>query len=579
MSGPATGRRKRATMLRAALPCLALIAFDDVAGASPNADPRSVAPGAATASSRRRICRAQDQRQQPATTHRLRRSRRRRQRSATRTRRRRRGSARFPHTAFPPPAAHRTPASTRSIASARSRNSIRARPSRSRRRAPAAAPARGRNPNCRCGCRSRRPKSANKTPLPPAMAGTVVGQPPRKRLKVDDDPFGAVGDYAGSFLIKSAVELRGGYDTNPGRLHRCRGRRRSGWSRRNFSRSPTGSATRWSPICAARSPAMATAFRRSSMARSRRRRPTSTGRISSATSTAASTSPKTPISPREVRLLRGDRQSRQPERRRPASPDIRSMRRSAAPSASTRNSTGWSVAAGATVDRTVYQNSTLTDGTTATNDDRTFNQYGGVGRVSYELTPGVKPFVEVEGDTRVHDLPLDNSGYARNSTGGYAKGGTSFEFSRLSDRRNLGRLGRAQLCRSPPRPAGWPAHRGLAGVDGDAADHGEILSDHLDRRDHRARRLRRADASLHRRSRSRFPPLAHGDREVHLRHATTTRATDGSTRFTRSRATSIYKLTRNLWIKGTLRRDILNSNIVGSSSASTVVMLGVRLQN
>jgi hypothetical protein len=41
----------------------------------------------------------------------------------------------------------------------------------------------------------------------------------------------------------------------------------------------------------------------------------------------------------------------------------------------------------------------------------------------------------------------------------------------------------------------------------------------------------------------------------------------------------IYKMTRNLWIKGTLRHDILDSNIVGSSSASTVVMLGVRLQN
>ena len=49
------------------------------------------------------------------------------------------------------------------------------------------------------------------------MAGTVIGQPPRKRLKIDDDPFGAVGDYAGSFLVKSAVELCGGYDTNPGR--------------------------------------------------------------------------------------------------------------------------------------------------------------------------------------------------------------------------------------------------------------------------------------------------------------------------------------------------------------------------
>jgi hypothetical protein len=41
----------------------------------------------------------------------------------------------------------------------------------------------------------------------------------------------------------------------------------------------------------------------------------------------------------------------------------------------------------------------------------------------------------------------------------------------------------------------------------------------------------------------------------------------------------VYKLTRNLWIKGTLRRDVLNSNFPDSSSAATVVMLGVRVQN
>ena len=59
--------------------------------------------------------------------------------------------------------------------------------------------------------------TANRTPIPPAMAGTVPGQPYRKRLKIDDDPFGAVGDYAGSFLVKTAVEFMGGYNTNPGR--------------------------------------------------------------------------------------------------------------------------------------------------------------------------------------------------------------------------------------------------------------------------------------------------------------------------------------------------------------------------
>jgi hypothetical protein len=41
----------------------------------------------------------------------------------------------------------------------------------------------------------------------------------------------------------------------------------------------------------------------------------------------------------------------------------------------------------------------------------------------------------------------------------------------------------------------------------------------------------------------------------------------------------VYKMTRNLWLKGTLSRNILASNIPGNSTASTVVMLGVRVQN
>jgi hypothetical protein len=41
----------------------------------------------------------------------------------------------------------------------------------------------------------------------------------------------------------------------------------------------------------------------------------------------------------------------------------------------------------------------------------------------------------------------------------------------------------------------------------------------------------------------------------------------------------IYKMNRNIWIKGTLRRDWLDSNVPGASSNSTVVMVGVRLQH
>jgi hypothetical protein len=38
-------------------------------------------------------------------------------------------------------------------------------------------------------------------------------------------------------------------------------------------------------------------------------------------------------------------------------------------------------------------------------------------------------------------------------------------------------------------------------------------------------------------------------------------------------------MNRNLWIKGSLRHDILNSNVVNAGSQATVVLLGVRLQN
>ena len=42
---------------------------------------------------------------------------------------------------------------------------------------------------------------------------------------------------------------------------------------------------------------------------------------------------------------------------------------------------------------------------------------------------------------------------------------------------------------------------------------------------------------------------------------------------------AIYKMNRNLWLRGTLRRDWLDSNLPGNSTVSTVVMLGVRVQH
>ena len=272
-------------------------------------------------------------------------------------------------------------------------------------------------------------QSANKTPLAPALAGTVVGQPQRRRLKIDDNPFGAVGDYAGSFLIKSAVEVSAGYDTNPGRTYVPKGLpfwvvapeflAVSDWERHALVADLRGSYT---------------GYGRQPAADDQRRN------LLGADRCVAAELPRPCRWParchgghahhRANAVAAVDRQSRQPEH----------------PGRSRQISdlydAGWYLrhrsefqpleyCGGGTVDRTVYQNSTLTDGSLASNDDRNFNQYGGVGRASYELTPALKPFVEVEGDTRVHDLALDRNGYARDSSGGYVKGGTTFEFTRL----------------------------------------------------------------------------------------------------------------------------------------------------
>jgi hypothetical protein len=419
-------------------------------------------------------------------------------------------------------------------------------------------------------------ETANKTPLAPAMAGTVDGQPPRKRLKVDDDPFGAVGDYAGSFLIKSAVELSGGYDTNPGRLPQEKGLpfwvvapeflAVSDWERHALVADLRGSFTGYggnlpATVDGAASPSPTNVDR-----------PNFNGHVDG----RFDISEDTHLTAQARLLVSTDN---------PGSPNVQAGLARYPVYASFGGTFGFDqkfnrleISAGATVDRTVYQDSTLTDGTTSTNDDRNYNQYGGLARVSYELTPALKPFVEVEGDSRVHDLPLDRNGYARDSTGGYAKGGTSFEFSRLltgevslgySERDyvdpRLGRLDGLLTAGSlvwTPTPLTTARFVSSTSIDETIVPGVSGVLTHLYtvEVDHDFRRWLTA-----------IGKFTYGTLDY-----------QGDGRFDKIYSIEgdlVYKLTRNLWIKGTLRRDILNSNFIGSSSASTVVMLGVRVQN
>jgi hypothetical protein len=419
-------------------------------------------------------------------------------------------------------------------------------------------------------------ETANKTPLAPAMAGTVVGQPPRKRLRIDDDPFGAVGDYAGSFLIKSAVELSGGYDTNPGRTFVPKGSPLyvvapeflavSDWERHALVADLRGSFTGYGNTFPP--PTDGTI----SSAPTNVDRPDFTGHVDGRLDVS-----------RDTRLLGQVRLRVSTDN--PGSPNVQAGL-AKYPIYTTlggtfgvdQNFNRLQISAGGTVDRTVYTDSKLTDGSTTTNDDRNFNQFGGVGRVSYDLLPGVKPFVEAEGDSRIHDVTFDRSGFQRDSSGGYAKGGTSFEFSRLLTGEIAAgyalrdyvdpRLNRLQglLTSASLTWTATPlttvkfysdtqiAETTLPGVSG------VLTHTYTFEVDHDFRRWLTA-----------IGKFSYGtyDYQGDNRHDKTY-SIEGDL---------IYKMTRNLWVKGTLRRDILDSNIPLSSSASTVVMLGVRLQN
>ncbi len=418
--------------------------------------------------------------------------------------------------------------------------------------------------------------SANKPPIPAAMAGTVPGQPPRKRLKIDDDPFGAVGDYAGPFLVKGAVELSAGYDSNPARLGNPRGMPAwmiapeflavSNWERHALVADLRGSFTGYGSTLPARldggvNPAPTTLDR-----------PDFTGHLDGRLDVSRDTSVGAQL------RLRAATDN-------PGSPNVQAGL-ARYPVATTLGTTigidqrfnRLQISAGATADRTSYQQSKLTDGSATSNDDRNFNQYGGIGRVSYEVMPGLKPFAEIQGDSRVHDQRLDRAGYQRDSAGGTAKAGSSFEFTRLlTGELSIGyatrsyvdpRLNRLQgfltsaslvWSATPLTTARFLSDTQLAETTVAGAS-GVLVRTYTVQVDHDIRRWLTGIGKFS------FGTL---DYQGYGR----------SDRTYSAEGNLVYKMTRSLWVKGSLRYDKLDSNITGAGSSGTVVMLGVRLQN
>jgi hypothetical protein len=254
---------------------------------------------------------------------------------------------------------------------------------------------------------------------PPVELLTPAHPLPKRRAPVDtDDPYAPVGIRTGSFDIFPAVELIGGYNSNPGQEPSGKGaslytvapelRAQSNWSRHELKVELRGSYTGFSPD---ETPTLS--------------RPNLNGRVDGRVDVT-----------RDTRIDLGARVLVSTDN--PSSPNLQAGLAKLPVYTTFGGSAGlgqrfsrFDVSIKGDVERTAYQNSELTDGSTASNEDRNYNQYGARLRGGYELMPGVTPFVEVGADTRVHDLETDVFGYRRNSKGVDGNIGTSFEITRV----------------------------------------------------------------------------------------------------------------------------------------------------
>jgi hypothetical protein len=258
---------------------------------------------------------------------------------------------------------------------------------------------------------------AQATPGTPPVpeVGPIRKLPPKPKAHVlPQDPYAPLGIRAGAFDLYPAVDVLGGYDTNPSQASQNgKGawllsvqpelRVQSDWSRHELKANLRGSYNAYSPE---QTPKLSRPYFNGTV----------DGRID--------VSHLTRINLQARGLLSTDN---------PSSPNVQAGLSELPIFTTLGGSAGVAhrfnrleLSIKGDADRTVYQQSHFTDGTTASNEDRNYDQYGGKLRAGYELLPGVVPFAEFSADTRKHDLKMDAFGYERDSDGITGTAGTSF---------------------------------------------------------------------------------------------------------------------------------------------------------
>jgi hypothetical protein len=400
--------------------------------------------------------------------------------------------------------------------------------------------------------------------VPPVEFGPIR-QPKRRKAHTEpDDPYAALGIESGAFTLFPAIELIGGYDTNPGRSTDAKGatlytvapelQAQSNWSRHELKADLRGSYTGYSPD---QTPTLS--------------RPYFDGKVDGRIDVS-----------HDTRITLGARDLVSTDN--PGSPNLQAGI-SKLPVFTTFGGTAGlahsfnrlELAATGDAERTVYQDSTLTDGTTASNEDRQYNQYKGTLRGSYELSPGVKPFVEFSADTRKHDLETDFSGYQRDSKGLTGKAGSTFELSRLL----TGEIALGYTHRTY-EDARLPDINGLIGDASLVWTASALTTVKLS-----------GSSAVGESTQPGVSGVLYRDIGLQVDHAFrrwligTVKIGFGVDDYVGMDRTDnrysaglglTYKLNRNAQIKGEVREEWLRSNVTGNNYNATIFLLGLRLQ-
>lgn len=396
---------------------------------------------------------------------------------------------------------------------------------------------------------------------PYAEAYRTPDTPPRRSPRPAQDAYEPLGLRLGSFVVKPSVEVTRGHDNNPGRTAVGQSsdftvvapdlQVRSQWAAHEWGLNVRGSYSAYDALASSNRPlADAKTFARIDV--SRDTRVDLEGRFFLSTDYPGSPNLQADLAKLPVFMTFGST------------------------AGVTQRFNRLEFAAKASMDTTTYRDSELTDGTTSSNRDRDYAQYGGALRLSYEVMPGVKPFVELGGDMRAHELEFDRNGLARDSRALTPRAGSTFAGGKLTGEISAGYTRRRYQD---------PALRDLEGVVADAS---LIWT---------ATGLTTATLTASSRAEELTVPGVSGafrrDAGVQVDHAFR-RWLIGTLKFgygddeyigngrhdtrTSLGAAIVYKLNREVQLKGEYRHETLRSNAANSDYDADVFMVGLKLQ-